>query len=91
MEGNADYKRVMTEVISKQSVILGPEIAIMRAKSVQGLVLTPSGEVVDVSGNPKEVLKQLIERYAELSGQVVRATLMPIFKKYPSVEVFGEV
>jgi len=86
MDEKADYKQVMTEIISKQSIILGPEIAIMRARGVSGLVITERGEVADIEGDPKQTLQKLIDQYVELSGQIVRATLSSIFQKYPDVE-----
>lgn len=84
-----EYKRLMGEIISKQSVILGPEIAIMRARGVKGLAISDAGEVEDIAGDPKETLQHLIDQYVELSGQIVRATLGSIFQKYPSVENDG--
>ena len=76
----------MTEIISKQSVILGPEIAIMRARGVKGLMVTDRGEVADIEGEHKEALQRLIDQYVELSGQIVKATLGSLFQKYPTVE-----
>ena len=86
MEEVEEYKRVMTEIVSKQSIILGPEIAIMKARNVDGMVVTDEGVVTEIHGDHKEALQKLIDEYVELSGQIVRATLGSIFDKYPSVE-----
>ncbi|MCK5095741.1 MAG: hypothetical protein KAR24_00070 [Candidatus Pacebacteria bacterium] len=86
MESKEEYKRLMTEIISKQAVILGPEIAIMRARGVKGLTITDEGQVITIENDPKETLQHLIDQYVELSGQIVKATLGSIFKKYPAVE-----
>lgn len=86
MEQKEEYKRLMGEIIARQSVILGPEIAIMRARGVKGLSVTDNGDVSDIEGEPKDALQHLIDQYVELSGQIVRATLGSIFQKYPSVE-----
>ena len=81
-----EYKRVMTEIISKQAVILGPEIAVMKARSVPGVIVTDEGVVTGIEGDYDDVLHKLIDEYVELSGQIVRATLGSIFEKYPNIE-----
>lgn len=86
MEESEEYKGVMTEVISKQSVILGPGIAVMKARNVEGLTVSDEGVVTDIEGDHKEALQNLINQYVELSGQIVRATLGSIFDKYPGVQ-----
>jgi hypothetical protein len=86
IENIDDYKRLMTEVIEKQSVILGPQIAIMKARSVEGVSVSDSGEVTEIGGEPRKALESLIDRYVELSGQIVKATLGSIFMKYPGLD-----
>lgn len=86
MEQKEQYKSVMSEIIAKQSVILGPEMAIMRAQKIAGIEVGPTGEVKDITGDPAEALKHLIDSYVELSGQIVRNALGPIFTKYPGIE-----
>lgn len=86
MDQTEQYKAVMSEIIAKQSVILGPEMAIMRAKKVFGIEVGDKGEVTSVSGEPADALKRLIDTYVELSGQIVRNALGPIFTKYPEVK-----
>lgn len=86
MEQTEQYKSVMSEIIAKQSVILGPEMAIIRAKKVSGIEIGDKGEVVGVSGDPADALKRLIDTYVELSGQIVKNALGPIFTKYPEIK-----
>ena len=87
MEDPAQYTTLITEVIQKQSVILGPEIAILKARSVPGLTIADDGTVTDIKGDPKEVLQQLVDRYVELSGLIVKNALGSIFAKYPDINV----
>lgn len=79
------YMAVMSEIIAKQSVILGPEMAILRAKKIAEIQLSADGHVTSIKGEPAEALKRLIDSYVELSGQIVRNALGPIFTKYPGV------
>lgn len=81
----AQYLALINEIISKQSVILGPEIAILKARNVFGLVLDSEGKVIDVQGNGEEKLKSLVDQYVELSGLIVKNALGSIFAKYPSI------
>ena len=86
MDQAEQYKAVMSEIIIKQSIILGPDMAIARAKKVSGIEVGDKGEVLSVSGDAADALKRLIDTYVELSGQIVKSALGPIFTKYPDIE-----
>lgn len=79
----------MSEIIGKQIVILGPEIAVLRARKVSEISLSEDGKVMDVKGDPDEVLNRLIDTYVELSGEIVTNALGTIFTKYPSIKRAG--
>lgn len=87
MDENAQYVALISEIIKKQSVILGPEIAILKARSVPGLMVDNDGKVTGVGDNPKETLQNLVDRYVELSGLIVKNALGSIFAKYPDLSV----
>lgn len=82
------YKSLLTEIIAKQAVILGPDIAILKARNVKDLTVDNSGRVTDIVGDSKEVLRKLINEYVELSGQIVKNALGSIFEKYPEIKKF---
>lgn len=86
MDQTEQYKAVMSEIIAKQSIILGPDMAIMRAKKVPDVEIGDKGEVINIKGDPATALKNLIDTYVELSGQIVRNALGPIFMKYPEIK-----
>lgn len=86
MDQKEQYKSVMSEIIAKQSIILGPDMAIARAKKVTDIVVSEKGEVVDIKGDPAEALKHLVDTYVELSGQIVKNALGSIFMKYPDIK-----
>lgn len=81
-----DFKNIISEIIKKQSVILGPQIAILKARSVPGLKVSDGGDVSDLNGNGSEILQQLIEEYVALSGEIVKNTVNSVFAKYPSLK-----
>ena len=80
-----DYKELLSEVIAKQAIILGPDIAVLKARSVEGLSVTDDGTVKSIDGNPDDVLEHLIDAYVALSGQIVKNALVSVFKKYPHI------
>lgn len=86
MDQKEQYKAVMSEIITKQSVILGPDMAIARAKKVSEIEVGDKGEVLDIKGDPGEALKHLVDTYVELSGQIVKNALGSIFVKYPDIK-----
>ncbi len=86
MPDQDQYKSLLSEIIAKQAVILGPDIAVLRARSVTGLEVNDDGTVVNFSGDPSEVVQQLIDSYVQLSGQIVKNAMGSIFSKYPGLE-----
>jgi len=82
-----DYIKLINEIIQKQSDILGPDIAIQKAKNVSGLFVSDTGEVEELKGEATAVLQDLVNEYIALSGQIVKNVLSPVFKKYPSVDL----
>jgi hypothetical protein len=85
MPDSTQYKQLMNEIIEKQSAILGPDIAILKARNVDGLDINDDGEVTAVDGDPKAILENLIDQYVNLSGQIVKSTLSSVFSKYPEL------
>ena len=87
MNEKEQYTALISEIIKKQSLILGPEIAILKARSVPGLMVDNDGKVTGVGDNPKETLQSLVDQYVELSGLIVKNALGSIFAKYPNLNI----
>ena len=81
-----DYKKMLTDLIQKQMVVLGPNIALDKARKIQGLSLNDDGTVKEVSGDPQMVLKGVANEYMALSGQIAQMTLNTLLEKYPTVK-----
>lgn len=86
MPDKDQYKSLMGEIIAKQAVILGPDIAVLKARSVTGIEVADDGTVTDFSGNGGEIVQQLVDTYVDLSGQIVKNALGSIFNKYPGID-----
>ncbi len=87
MAQEADYKNLITDIIAKQTVILGPDIVLLKARNVNGLKLSNDGQVESITGDPQAVLQTLVDEYISLSGQIVKNILTPVFAKYPDIKV----
>lgn len=85
MDDKTRYVAIISEIIARQSIILGPDIAVLKARSVQGLTVDDKGVVTDVQGDGGVVVQQLINAYVELSGMIVKNALGSIFEKYPDL------
>lgn len=78
-----DYKKLLTDVIKKQMVILGPAITLAKARNVKGLIVADDGTVTDMQGPPQELIQNLIEQFVQLSGLIVKKTMEPLLSIYP--------
>lgn len=82
---NEDIKNTIGEVVKKQIIILGPDIAILKAREVVGLEISDSGDVVAISGDPLIVLQNLVDKYVSLSGMIVRKAMEPLIQKHLNI------
>lgn len=79
---DTDYKKLLTEVIKKQMVILGPYITLAKARNVKGLTVSDDGAVTDILGSPQEIIQNLINQFVQLSGLIVEKTMEPLLANY---------
>ena len=86
MPDQNEYKKMLTDLIQKQMVVLGPNIALDKARKVVGLKINDDGSVVDVQGDLQMVLKGVANEYMTLSGQIAQMTLNSLLEKYPQVK-----
>lgn len=86
MADHEEYKKMLTDLIQKQMVVLGPNIALDKAKKIPGLKVTDEGTVLDMDGDPQMVLKGVANEYMTLSGQIAQMTLNTLLEKYPTVK-----
>src|SRR5258708_23894476 len=68
-QGQQDYKKLLTDVIKKQIVILGPGITLAKARNVKGLTVADDGTVTNMQGQPQELIQALIDQFVQLSDR----------------------
>ena len=86
MADQDEYKKMLTDLIQKQMVVLGPNIALDKARRIAGLKVTDEGTVLDMDGDPQMVLKGVANEYMALSGQIAQMTLNTLLEKYPTLK-----
>jgi hypothetical protein len=85
-----DYKSFINEMVQKQMVIIGPQIAFDKAKNIPGLSIDAAGTVISLSGDPYLVVKNLLDEYSSLSQPITQTILCSAIEKYPALkEIFG--
>jgi hypothetical protein len=86
MPEQGDYTKMLTDLIQKQMVVLGPNIALDKARKVAGLKIADDGSVLSAEGDPQMILKGVANEYMALSGQIAQMTLNSLLEKYPQVK-----
>src|SRR3989344_2283394 len=70
-----NYQNLIDEIIAKQTIILGPDIVLLKARNVKGLNLSSGGKVESIDGDPQEVFYNLMmstKLYGGIIGKAVR-------------------
>lgn len=81
------YQQILSDLIKKQMVMLGPNVAIATARKVSGLSVSDDGTVTAISGDPQTILSAAAKQYMCLSGAIAQMTLESIIAKYPGVKL----
>jgi hypothetical protein len=89
MSEKEQYKILLTEIVKKQVIILGPDISVLKARNVKELTITDDGTITDIEGEPSEALQKLINEYVNLSGLIVKNIVGTIMNKYPNIKISG--
>jgi hypothetical protein len=85
------YKGILTELIKKQMVILGPDITLLKVKNVKGITIASDGTVTSLEGDPKQILQNLINEFVELSGMIVKKVMESIITSNPGMSALAEL
>lgn len=88
MEGDIkkQYLFLLTEIIAKEAVIFGLDVALYKAKNA-GVVLDANNNAIALKGEGREIVKKLIAEFVNLSGTRAKDVLLPIFAKYPLINI----
>jgi hypothetical protein len=73
-------KMILTSLIQKQMTILGPNVAIGRARRVSGLTLGDDGVVTAIQGDASEISQAVVNEYITLTGDVTKTLFEALLK-----------
>src|SRR6185437_3243436 len=72
------YQKLLEDAIRKQMTILGPQIALVKARNVNGLTVTDDGKVAELPDNAEDVVRRFLEEFREISSPLVKKTMQPL-------------
>lgn len=87
MDAKQQYQNVLTDLIKKQMLMLGPNVALGQVRRVEGINVADDGTVTNISGDPQAVLTAVAKEYMALSGAIAQMTLESVIAKYPDVKL----
>ncbi|MGD0576859.1 MAG: hypothetical protein ABSA74_02170 [Candidatus Staskawiczbacteria bacterium] len=84
-EDKKQYLALLSEIVAKAMVIFGPDMAVLKARLVSGLIVDSKGNVTDIQGYIADATKALTDEYLKLSDQSMKSAIDSIFAKYPQI------
>ena len=82
-----DYKKAISDIIKKQMEIVGPVVALSVAQKATSVKVSPSGDILEIIGDPKSALEQVAEAYIAFSGEISKMILKSVIKSYPDITI----
>ena len=73
-----DYHTLLTELIRKQMLILGPIFPIMQARLIKNLKIAENGMVLETTTDPKLIIKEFITQFLNISETLVDLSIKPM-------------
>jgi hypothetical protein len=84
------YKSMLTDLIQKQMIMLGPNVALGTARKVPGIKIDDQGQVTEISHDPAASVRGVTDAFMNLSGQIAQMTLKTVLEKYPGIKSGNE-
>lgn len=75
-----DILTIISKLIQKQMIILGPGIALNVAKKVESITVNDKGEVIEIEGDESDAMDKIINEYVKLTGEVSRLIVKNLTK-----------
>lgn len=64
------YKELLTSLIKKQMLLLGPKVAIERLKNIPNLKVAEDGSVIEIGSNPTDITDQVFEAFTDFPSRI---------------------
>lgn len=94
MASEKAYKEILIRILEDKTRAFG-ELAIVKAKHIEGLKITESGKIISIEGNPKEIIHNLLVQYEKIAGKsstiFAKIAIHDIKSKYPDLDLPEEL
>lgn len=91
MSDMEDYRQLMSDLVKKQMVMLGPNLVLSKARKVKGITVADDGTVQLLEGDYQLALRELVNAFMNLSGQIAQMTLNTLLLRYPNIKEPGKL
>lgn len=83
-----DYSKVLTELIQKQMVLIGPDITFGIVKKVGGLHVDQNGVVMRIdNADTRSLLTSLLNEFFSLSELIAKKSVEILLENYPELPI----
>ena len=86
-DANAQYHQLINDMISELSSILDEHVVLRVIREVNGIAVSEEGKVLSLTGDPQEVVQELVNKFLGLSNELVVKTMQPILKQCPWIKI----
>lgn len=89
MSKTQDYKAIISEYIKKQMIILGPVVAVEKARKLEKIKLKDDGAVTQINGDGEEIMAMIESEYEGMIGSIAHTVLLRVIDKTSAAK--GEI
>jgi len=94
MENEQAYKEIIEKILESKIKLFG-YFAVRVAKGTPGLELDDYGKVISISGSRKEIIRYILLKFEDKSGEVstiaLRSLLVELKSKYSGIDLPEEL
>tara|TARA_Y100000310_G_C20594504_1_gene769787 strand:+ start:952 stop:1242 length:291 start_codon:yes stop_codon:yes gene_type:complete len=91
---NEGYKELIEKIVKSKIRIFG-NLAREKVNSVSGIKIDHVGNIASLSGNPKKVIKSLLDKFETIAGKAstfsAKTETIDLRKKYPDLDLPEEL
>lgn len=70
------HKKVLTSLIKKQMMLLGPQVALSKLQNIEGLKVSPDGTVTEITRNPDDIVEEILTMYLDFPARIAAKEIL---------------
>lgn len=87
IDANAQYHQLINDMLSELSSTLDEHVVSKVMRGVKGVTLSDEGKVISLTGEPQEIVQEVVNKFLGLSNELVVKTMQPILKQCPWIKI----